>query len=92
MVENAFCFTTGMMHKSGKCIWNIVYVMDTYHRTKEFDKATASSSKSTSTPKGMNKNKIYAPASPAYSSKVSALPYAARRTSLRPSDTGMDVE
>jgi hypothetical protein len=30
MVENAFSFTTGMMHKSGECIWDIVYYADTY--------------------------------------------------------------
>lgn len=29
MVENAFSFTTGMMHKSGECIWDIVYYVDT---------------------------------------------------------------
>jgi hypothetical protein len=39
----------------------------------------------------MNKNKIFAPASPAYSGKVAALSSATRRTSLRASDTGMDV-
>jgi hypothetical protein len=39
----------------------------------------------------MNKSKIYAPASPALSSRVATLSSAARRPSLRASDTGMDV-
>lgn len=30
MVENAFSFTTGMMHKNGECILNIVYYEDAY--------------------------------------------------------------
>jgi hypothetical protein len=34
MIENAFSFTTGMMHKSGKCIWDIVYCADTYIQQK----------------------------------------------------------
>jgi hypothetical protein len=61
--------------------------------TKEFDKAKAGSSKSTGTPnpKGMNKFKIFAPASPAFSSKVAGLSPAVRRPSLRASDTGMDI-
>jgi hypothetical protein len=39
----------------------------------------------------MNKFKIFAPASPAFSSKVAGLSSAARRPSLRASDTGMDI-
>lgn len=35
MADNAFCFTTGMMHKNGECISDIVrYNMDTYSRHK----------------------------------------------------------
>ena len=55
----------------------------------EFEKGTAGSSKST--PKGMNKHKIFAPASPAFSGKVAALSSAMRRPSLRASETGMDI-
>ena len=59
---------------------------------KEFDKAKAGSSKSApSTPKGMNKFKIFAPASPAFSGKAAGLSSAARRPSLRASDVGMDI-
>jgi hypothetical protein len=39
----------------------------------------------------MNKNKIFAPASPAFSGKIATLSSAARRPSLRASDTGMEV-
>ena len=58
--------------------------------TIEFDKAKASSSNSTSTPK-INRHKIFAPASPAFSGKAAALSSSGRRPSLRASDTGMDV-
>ena len=34
MVGNAFSFTTGMMHKSGECIWDIAYCSDTYIQQK----------------------------------------------------------
>jgi hypothetical protein len=37
----------------------------------------------------MNKRKIFAPASPAYSSKAAVLSSAARKASLRASETGM---
>ena len=57
--------------------------------TIEFDKAKASSSNSTSTPK-INRHKIFAPASPAFSGKAAALSSSGRRPSLRASDTGMD--
>lgn len=60
--------------------------------TKDFDKAKAGSSqsKSSGTPK-MNRHKIFAPASPAFSGKVAALSSSARRPSLRASDTGNDI-
>ena len=58
--------------------------------TKDFEKAKASSSKPTPS-SGVNKNKIFAPPSPAFSGKVAALSSAARRPSLRALDTGMDV-
>jgi hypothetical protein len=29
MIENAFSFTTGMMHKNGECTWDILYYVDT---------------------------------------------------------------
>ena len=55
---------------------------------KDFDKAKAGSSKSTSTPK-INRHKIFAPASPAFSGKAAAFSSSGRRPSLRASDTGM---
>jgi len=57
--------------------------------TTEFDSAKAGPSKST--PKGMNKHKIFAPASPAFSGKAAVLSSAARKPSLRASETGMAV-
>ena len=91
MVDNAFSFTTGMMHKTGK-VFLILYIKGylLLYSTKEFDKAKAGSSKSTPNPKGINKFKIFAPPSPAFSSKVAGLSSAGRRTSLRASDTGTD--
>jgi hypothetical protein len=89
MVDNAFSFTTGMMHRNGECIFDII-LCHPYIRQKEFDKARADSLKSTGTPK-MNKHKIFAPASPAFSGKVAALSSSARRPSLCASDTGMDI-
>jgi len=53
----------------------------------EFDSAKAGPSKST--PKGMSKHKIFAPASPAFSGKAAVLSSAARKPSLRASETGM---
>lgn len=41
--------------------------------------------------KGMNKYKIFAPPSPALSSKVAGFSSAARRMSLRAIDTGMNI-
>ena len=58
--------------------------------TTEFDNAKAGSS-SKSTPKGMNKGKIFAPASSAFSSKAGVLSSAVRKASLRASETGMDI-
>ena len=89
MVDNAFSFTTGMMHKTGK-VFLILYIKGylLLYSTKEFDKAKAGSSKSTPNPKGINKFKIFAPPSPAFSSKAAGLSSNARRTSLRASDTG----
>ena len=56
----------------------------------EFDSAKASSSStSQATPKTINKHKIFAPASPAFSSKAAVLSSAARKASLRASETGM---
>ena len=89
MVDNAFSFTMGMMHKTGEHILDIVYYGDAYF-TKDFEKAKASSS-SKSTLKGINKFRIFAPASPALSSKVAGLSSVVRRPSLRASDTGMDI-
>ena len=90
MVENAFSFTTGMMHKTGECILDIVYYGHTYlYSIKEFDKAKAGSSNSTSN--RMNKCKIFAPASLAFSSKVAGLSSTTCRLSLHASDTGMDI-
>jgi hypothetical protein len=60
--------------------------------TTDFDNAIAGSSQaSKSTPKGMNKRKIFAPASPAFSSKAGVLSSAVRKASLRASETGMDI-
>jgi len=58
--------------------------------TTEFDSAKVGSS-SKSTPKGMNKHKIFAPASPAFSSKAAVLSSAGRKASLRASETGMAI-
>lgn len=44
-----------------------------------------------STPKGGNKRKIFAPASPAFSSKGGVLPFTPRKVSLRASEKGMDI-
>ena len=57
--------------------------------TKDFDKVKAGSSKLTRNQKGMNKSKIFAPASPALSSKVAGP--SAHRTTLRATDTGTDI-
>jgi len=57
--------------------------------TAEFDSSKAGPSKST--PKGMSKHKIFAPASPAFSGKTAVLASAARKPSLRASETGMAV-
>lgn len=54
----------------------------------DYDNSKAGSS-SKSTPKGMNKHKIFAPASPAFSTKAAVLSSDARKPSLRASDTGM---
>jgi hypothetical protein len=40
MVDNAFSFTTGMMHKNGECTLDIVYYGDTYIRHKNLIKQT----------------------------------------------------
>lgn len=56
----------------------------------DFDNAVADGS-SKNTPKSMNKRKIFAPASPAFSSKGGVLSSAARKASLRASETGMDI-
>jgi hypothetical protein len=90
MVDNAFSFTTGMMHKTGELFFLDIVYYGGYllYLTNEFDKAKAGSSKSTPNPKGINKFKIFAPPSPAFSSKAAGLSSNARRTSLRASDTG----
>jgi hypothetical protein len=62
--------------------------------TTEFDNSKAgSSSKYTpkSTPKGKSVPKIFAPASPAFSSKAAVLPSSARKASLRATETGMAI-
>ena len=56
----------------------------------DFDNAVAGSSLK-NTPKSMNKRKIFAPASPAFSSKGGVLSSTARKATLRASETGMDV-
>jgi hypothetical protein len=56
--------------------------------TTDFDNAKAGSSLK-STPKGMNRHKIFAPASPAFSSKAGVLSSAVRKPLLRASETGM---
>ena len=56
----------------------------------EFDNAVFGSS-SKNTPKSMNKRKIFAPASPAFSTKGGVLSSAARKATLRASETGMDI-
>ena len=43
-----------------------------------------------STPKRLNNHKIFAPASPSFSSKAAVLSSAPRKPSLRASNTGMD--
>ena len=58
--------------------------------TTEFDNAKAGSSSKT-TPKHMNNHKIFAPASPAFSSKAAVLSSAVCKPSLRASDTGMAI-
>ena len=69
-----------------------IVLVEYLYLTKEFDKAKAGASKSTPPiSKGMNKFKIFAPASPAFSSKVAGLSSTARKTSLRASDTGINV-
>ena len=56
----------------------------------EFDNAkVGSSSNLKSTPKGIKKHNIFAPASPAFSSRAAASSSAARKSSLRASETGM---
>lgn len=57
----------------------------------DFDNSRAGSSSLKSTPKSMNKHKIFGPASPAFSSKAGVLSWAARKPSLRASETGATV-
>jgi len=57
--------------------------------TTEFDSSKAGPSKST--PKGMSKHKIFAPASPAFSGKAAVLSSAVCKPSLRASETGMAI-
>jgi hypothetical protein len=86
MIDNAFCFSTSMISKSGEC--RSPFSCHCYlHLIIEFDKAKAGSS-SKSTPKRMNTSKIFAPASPAFS-KAAVLSTAVRKASLRASETGM---
>ena len=87
MIENAFSFSTAMMLKSGK-LFIFIFIWEPSHPcpTIDFDKASASSSSKT-TPKRVNK--IYTPASPAFSSGPAVLSSAPRRPSLRPLEKGM---
>ena len=89
MVDNAFSFTTGMMHKACESIFDIFLLSRYLYSAKDFDRAKAGSSKST--PKSMKKHGIFAPASPALSCKGAALSSALLRTSLRASDTGKNI-
>jgi hypothetical protein len=57
----------------------------------EFDSAKVGSS-SKSTPKGINKHRIFSPASPAFSSKAAVLSSAARKASLRASETSTSLK
>ena len=82
-----------MMPKKGKSCGFVVYFfipLVHLYLTTEFDAAKAGSS-SMSMPKCMNKNKIFAPASPAFSSKAVVLSSAPRKQSLQASETGMAV-
>ena len=91
MVDNAFSFSTGMMLKNGElCLHIFLPPHCLLCFITEFDNAVADGS-SKSTPKSMNKRKIFAPASPAFSSKGGVLSSAARKASLRASETGMDI-
>jgi hypothetical protein len=89
MLDNAFCFTTTMMAKSGKNSLKISLCLVAHVCfATEFDNANVGSS-SNSTPKGIKKHKIFAPASPAFSSRAATSSSAVRKSSLRASDTGM---
>ena len=90
MVDNAFSFTTSMMLKNGEFLMESFCTSSYLCSTIEFDNAKAGSS-SKSTPKRMNKHKIFAPASPAFSSKAGILSSTARKPSLRASETGMAI-
>ena len=90
LANNAFCFVTSMMSKSGAfnfeyafiCLWltiGITFIID-------YNSQAGSSSKSTSTRK--TKHDIFAPASPAMSRRIQAST-GPRKPSLRASDTGM---
>ena len=58
----------------------------------DFDNAAAAAGGSSKkTAKGMNKRKIFAPASPAFYSKPGILSSATRKASLCASETGMDI-
>ena len=83
MVENTFSFATTVMLKKGKSCGLVIYFIWLVHLylTTEFDVAKAGSSLM-STPKHMNKNKIFAPASPAFSSKAAVLSSAPCKQSL----------
>ena len=89
MVENTFSFTTTMMVRVVVLLFFPTPLVHLY-LTTEFDAAKAGSS-SMSMPKRMNKNKIFAPASPAFSSKAAVLSSAPRKQSLQASKTGMAV-
>lgn len=70
-------------------VWIYFIPLSYLYFTTEYDKQMFSSSKST--PKVNNKRNIFAPASPAFSSKAGVLSYGPRKASLRASDTGMDI-
>jgi len=90
MIDNAFSFATGMMPKGVSIVWSYFILLSYLYFTTDFDNLKLGSS-SKSTPKGNNRRKIFAPASPAFSSKAGVLPFTPRKASLRASDTGMDL-
>ena len=87
MIDNAFCFGTTMMSKSGEFyIGFFMFIALLRHAFTEYNNHTRPSSKLA--PKGKSKRDIFAPASPALSGRVSTSGATSRKSSLRASDTG----